>query len=180
MIHKQWTDQTGLLRAPFQVLVMPFRSIAESSFEFAALLRSDNNCWQGVAGGGKPGERPNDAALRETREELGIRQPELFFRLDTIGSIPRELFSRTHHWSKRIFVIPEYCYAVNCTDFKERISDEHKKIIWGDFNAIQQQLYWDSNKTALWELRERLKQGALEPLNSDLALTLKHDLSRWD
>jgi len=41
------------MRAPFQVLVIPYRSMA-SALEFAVLKRSGANDWQFVAGGGDP------------------------------------------------------------------------------------------------------------------------------
>ncbi len=58
-------------RAPFQILVLPYRKIAEA-FEFAVFSRSDYACWQGIAGGGEEGETPMEAAQREAREEAGI------------------------------------------------------------------------------------------------------------
>ena len=39
-------------RAPFQVLVLPYRKSAEA-FEFAVFHRSDDACRQGIAGGGE-------------------------------------------------------------------------------------------------------------------------------
>jgi 8-oxo-dGTP pyrophosphatase MutT (NUDIX family) len=58
-------------RAPFQILVVPFRRVGEQ-FEFAVLRRQDMDVWQAVAGGGESGESPQQAAVREAREELGL------------------------------------------------------------------------------------------------------------
>lgn len=36
-------------RAPLQILVLPFREVRKSEFEYAVLRRSDDGYWQGVA-----------------------------------------------------------------------------------------------------------------------------------
>ncbi len=59
------------MRAPFQVLVIPFRRTGTVP-EFAVLKRSDASYWQFVAGGGENDETPAQAATRETEEEIGI------------------------------------------------------------------------------------------------------------
>ena len=43
-------------RAPFQVLVFPYRKNFQNQFEFALLLRADEDFWQGIAGGGAAGQ----------------------------------------------------------------------------------------------------------------------------
>src|SRR5262249_22275578 len=59
-------------RAPFQVLVFPYRRRPDAELEVALFRRVDGGYWQGIAGGGHEGETPEDAARRETREEAGI------------------------------------------------------------------------------------------------------------
>ena len=54
------------MRAPFQILVIPFRRTA-AGLEFAVLRRSDADYWQFVAGGGEDDETPLQAARREAR-----------------------------------------------------------------------------------------------------------------
>lgn len=49
-------------RAPFQVLVFPYRKNLLDQFEFALLLRADEGFWQGIAGGGEDSETPLEAA----------------------------------------------------------------------------------------------------------------------
>jgi len=44
-----------------------------------------------------------------------------------------------------------------------RLSEEHDRLEWLDFEAAQQRLIYDSNKNALWELRERLESDSTEP-----------------
>ena len=56
-------------RAPFQVLVNPYRKRSNGHFEYALMQRADDGTWQGIAGGGEDGETPFEAAIRETYEE---------------------------------------------------------------------------------------------------------------
>ena len=58
-------------RAPFQVLVLPFRKTAKGLYEFAVFRRSDAGYWQAIAGGGEMGETSREAAIRESQEEAG-------------------------------------------------------------------------------------------------------------
>jgi dihydroneopterin triphosphate diphosphatase len=59
------------VRAPFQILAIPYR-IDTGSVIFAALRRSDDGNWQGVAGGGELGETSLQGAIRECQEEVGV------------------------------------------------------------------------------------------------------------
>jgi len=76
-----------MARAPFQVLVFPYRRRSESEFEYALLKRWDSGYWQAVAGGGEDNESILDAAKRETHEETGISQDSFFLQLDTVEPI---------------------------------------------------------------------------------------------
>ncbi|MGW3494418.1 NUDIX domain-containing protein [Streptomyces sp. NPDC001020] len=51
------------------------------------------NVWQVVAGGGEAGETPQQAAVREAREELGLDQPIPLYPLQTRASIPALFFA---------------------------------------------------------------------------------------
>jgi len=144
-----------LSRAPYQVLVMPFRRSA-GSWEFAALRRADDGSWQGVAGGGEGGEIPAEAALREVKEELGLAGLPQIVRLDSMASVPVACFAARHEWDPGLYVIPEHCFAVDCTDLPVTLSPGHSAITWAPFETVSALLRWDSNRTALWELRERL------------------------
>ena len=37
-----------------------------------------------------------------------------------------------------------------------KLSNEHKEYKWVEYNEAMEKLRYDSNKTALWELNERL------------------------
>lgn len=143
------------MRAPFQVLVLPFRR-RDDGFEFAALLRSDLGYWQGIAGGGEANESPEDAARREANEEAGIPPTLPYLRLQTTTSIPVRHFEERSTWPPGLFVIPEFSFGVDCKGIDMNISEEHARIFWGTFAEIDERLKWDSNRTALWELQERL------------------------
>src|SRR5262245_65988597 len=77
-----------MARAPFQVLVFPYRKISDDAYEYALLKRSDAGWWQAIAGGGENNEKPLEAAKREAYEETGIPADADFLLLDTIISIP--------------------------------------------------------------------------------------------
>lgn len=142
------------MRAPFQILAIPYR-IDGAGMTFAALRRADDGHWQGVAGGGEVGETPFQAAIRECTEEVGVGSPGRVLSLQTRGSVAVEHFAARADWPARIFVIPEYCFALNCTGEDVVLSREHTEFRWGTYESIKAILYWDSNKTALWEINQR-------------------------
>ncbi|ATF88927.1 NUDIX domain-containing protein [Burkholderia gladioli] len=142
------------MRAPFQVLAIPYR-IGNKGITFAALKRSDDGHWQGVAGGGEVGETPLQAAIRECREEVGLGSRNTVRRLKSQASIPVAHFTDREHWPADVFVIPEYCFGLDCTGKDLVLSREHVDVRWGTYRAINTLLRWDSNKTALWELNCR-------------------------
>ena len=145
-----------MARAPFQVLVFPYRLNAQNQNEFALLKRVDAGFWQGVAGGGEGAETPLDAARRETFEEIGIDVDE-FLRLDTVEYVPVTELKESLFWGENVFVIPQYCYGVRTLDREIRISHEHSEFGWFLFDEAYRLLKFDGNKTALWELHQRLK-----------------------
>ncbi|GGU43883.1 NUDIX hydrolase [Streptomyces violascens] len=142
-------------RAPFQVLVVPFRRVGEQ-VEFAVLRREDMDVWQAVAGGGEAGETPQQAAAREAREELGLDQPVSLYPLQTTASIPARFFADRDSWPAGTYVVPEHSFATDLTDIEIKISHEHIAVQWLDYQAAQKALRFDSNRTALGELHERL------------------------
>ena len=56
-----------------------------------------------------------------------------------------------------MFVIPEFCFAVDIGEFEIKLSEEHQRIEWLRYKAAHARLTWDSNRVALWELNERLR-----------------------
>jgi dATP pyrophosphohydrolase len=141
------------MRAPFQVLVIPYRRTG-SGYEFALLRRADLGWWHFVAGGGEDDETPLQAARRETREETGL-DGELM-PLDCRSSVPKEGFADANCWGEEVYVIPEHAFALDAGDREIVLSAEHRELRWLPYEEARAALRWDGNRTALWELRERL------------------------
>lgn len=118
--------------------------------------RSDRNVWQWIAGGGEIGERPEQAARRESFEEAGISAHARLIRLDSVASIPATHFADHHLWGPDVYVIPEYSFGVEVETEEVCLSGEHDECVWLDYETARGRLEWDSNKTALWELDSRL------------------------
>ena len=144
-------------RAPFQILVFPFRPTPDGDWEYAIFRRSDLGWWQGIAGGGEDNETPLEAARRECAEEAGIPPASRFIALDTTASIKATWFRDSHHWGDR-YVIPEHAFGVECQPgFEPALSDEHAECRWLPYEDAEPLLRFDSNRTALWELNLRLR-----------------------
>ncbi|MBC8072756.1 MAG: NUDIX pyrophosphatase [Deltaproteobacteria bacterium] len=143
-----------MARAPFNVLVIPFCR-SERGYRFAVLHRSDAEMWQFVAGGGEADETPAEAARREASEEAGIVDATRWTALESTASIPRSAFPGAP-WPDTLEVIPEHCFAVELELETLALSHEHDRHEWLDYAAAYARLTWDSNGTALAELRERL------------------------
>ena len=146
-------------RAPFQVLVFPFRRLAsadEHRVEFALFKRRSDGYWQPIAGGGEDEEFPLESARREADEEGGILPSKKFFMLDTVTRIPAYFFRDRSIWPQSVYVIPNYCFAVELDTDCLTLSVEHTEFLWCGFERAYRLLYWEDNRTALWELNERL------------------------
>ncbi len=150
-------------RAPFQILVLPFRVKHNGGYEYVIFNRADDRYWQGLAGGGEDGESPVEAAKREAYEEANIPLSAKYFMLKTTASIPVYHFAASHTWPKNQYVIPEYCFAVEYAGFEISLSHEHSEYKWVDYEIGQVLLHWENNKTALWELNQRLVNRDMIP-----------------
>lgn len=147
-----------MTRAPFQVLVIPYRFTAENALEYALFLRKSpryGEFWQPIAGGGEDDETPREAAKRETHEETGLPLSSNLITLDSHTTIPTSQIAGML-WGPAVLVIPEYAYGVFASDRQIKISDEHTAYRWVDYPSAQEMLRFDSNKNALWELDYRL------------------------
>lgn len=143
------------MRAPFQILAIPYR-INDDSILFCVMHRSDEDIWQFVAGGGEDNETPLESAKREIFEETGVNSKNIF-QLTSTAYVPADCILECHRkmWSEDTYVIPEYCFAFECSD-EISLSSEHTKYMWMSYNEAEKTLSWDSNKTALYELNCRL------------------------
>ena len=143
------------MRAPYQVLVIPYKFV-HNAIEYCVFHRADLDQWQFIAGGGEDDETPLESAKRETFEEGGVIANN-WIELKSLSYIPATVISKNCrlHWSKDIYVIPEYTFAFECED-EIKLSHEHTECVWLTYDEAVEKLKWDSNKTALYELDRRL------------------------
>jgi dihydroneopterin triphosphate diphosphatase len=146
-----------MARAPFQVLIYPYRKTNDGRFEYALLKRVDDGLWQAITGGGEDQETPLEAARRETEEETGIPSTSPIFQLDSIESVPVIEFRNSTIWGEDVYVIPQHCFGVDAGNAQIMISREHTEFRWVSFDEAHQLLNFTGDMTALWELDKRLR-----------------------
>lgn len=146
-------------RAPYNSLTIPYRW-RNGVLEFAVFYRRGSSMCQFIAGGGEDDETPFDAAQREAREEASIEVSEAdWIKLDAKASIPRTAFPAAP-WPEEVHVITEHSFAVLATGLAIRLSHEHERYQWLQYDQADRALIWDSNRVALFELNRRLMQSA--------------------
>lgn len=146
-----------MTRAPFNVLVFPYRPAGEHAFEYALLRRADSGYWHTVAGGGEDSETPLEAARRETYEETGIPTDSVFLQLDTVMPVPVTAYQGCHHWGEDVYVIPQYCFGVLAGSARLLLSREHIEYRWMAYPQAHRLVKYGGSKIALWELDRRLR-----------------------
>ena len=158
-----------MARAPFQVLIIPFIQIENEIF-FSIFQRQESSggFWQWISGGGEDDESPELAAIRELTEEANITNEFSLFKLDSICTIQKDIYKGYENWAKDLFVVPEYAFAVEVKNKDITISDEHQNQNWITYHEAIKILRWDSNKTALWELIQRVEKDSLNKAKVDL------------
>lgn len=144
------------MRAPFQVLVIPYKWIGSSPL-FCLFRRSDGKQWQFIAGGGEDDETPLEAAMREAAEESSVRS-NTWKALKSLSYVPSSVIQEQFRkgWPANTCVIPEYAFAFECSE-DVCLSREHTEYQWLSYEEAVIRLEWDSNRTALYELNCRLK-----------------------
>ena len=145
-------------RAPFQVLVLPYRRNNDGQLEYAVFKRLIGEYWQFIAGGGQDDETPIQAARRETFEETGIIPDLEFISLDTSNTIPVVDVTGEFTWGESVLVIPEYAFGIEFNQTAIKLSKEHTEFRWVKYQEGISLLKWDSNRNALWELNVRLNR----------------------
>lgn len=145
------------MRAPYQVLVLPFVREGEKYY-YAIFKRKDLNMWQFIAGGVEGDEKPIEAAKREAYEEAFIDRGSRYIRLASICAIPAANICGLK-WGEKIIMIPEFAFGVELSSRKLKISGAHTRCLWLSCEDAIKKLKYDSNKSALWELDYRLKNG---------------------
>ncbi|MFC5830585.1 NUDIX hydrolase [Nonomuraea insulae] len=143
------------MRQPYNVVVFIFRA-----GEYAVLQRADDGCWQGVSGGVEEGEDLVAAARRESAEEAGLAGP--LYKLDMVSGVEKECFAAAAHWPEDLYIVSKHYFAMDATGQGEIVlSDEHRAVRWLAYEAAYDTLRYDDDKTALWELDQRLRHQAL-------------------
>lgn len=110
---------------------------------------------------GENQEIPIETVIREIKEETSLNvKKEKIKQLDSKTTIPVLNITGEYTWGTNVYVVPEYSFAVEIKDEYGDIhlSSEHKEYKWVEYDEALKKLKYDSNKTALWELNERLKK----------------------
>ncbi len=151
-----------MARAKYQVLILPYHREVESVL-YCVFRRSDMDIFQFISGGGEDEDGSALAsAKREAFEEAGISESCRFFPLETLCSIPADCFPKARAvWGESCLVIPEYSFAVELENTELFISNEHTEYRWVDYETARKLLRYDSNKTALFELENKIRLGMI-------------------
>ncbi len=143
------------MRKPKNVLVFLYRY--NSDLEYCLFYRKKEKFWQGISGGVEDLETLEDTVKREVYEETGIKVNRII-KLDTISSIPGINVNKMFNYVNNIYVVYEYAFGVLIFDEEIQLSEEHEKYKWVSYDEAIELLKYDSNKTALFELNERMKK----------------------
>ena len=143
------------MRKPKQVLVFLYRKNRNNLYEYCIFYRKKLQFWQGLSGGVEDDETLIETVKREVFEETGIKVNNIY-QLSSISSIPVVDVTGEFSWGKDVYVVAEYSFGVFIDDYSFKLSDEHKEYGWFLFDEAYDKLKFDSNKTALWELDQRL------------------------
>ena len=161
------------MRNPKQVLIFLYRINKE--IEYCIFYRKKEKFYQGLSGGVEDNEELIDTVKREVYEETKIKVNNIL-KLDTISSIPGINVNKEFNYKNNIYIVYEYAFGIKINNEKIKLSDEHEKYIWVNFNEAINLLKYDSNKTALFELNERLIHN--EVINNWTSSGIGYDLAK--
>lgn len=143
------------MRKPKQVLVFLYRKNEDENYEYCIFYRDKLKFWQGISGGVEDNESLIETVKREVFEETGIIVDDIY-QLSSISSLPVVDVMGEFFWGNDVYVVPEYSFGVSLENYDIHLSSEHKEYKWCLFEEAYEKLKFDSNKTALWELNQRL------------------------
>lgn len=150
------------MRLPKQVLIIPYR-IKDKNVQFCIFKRKDLEFWQWISGGVEDfDENLYAAAKREIFEETGVDSNIELTQLECITKIPVVNIVKEFRWGNDIFYADEYSFSVKFDNIDIVLSDEHSLYSWMSFEEAKKLLKYDSNKSALWELNEKIKRGIIK------------------
>lgn len=142
------------MRRPKQVLVFLYKKV-KNEYLYCIFLRTGGE-WQGVSGGVEDDESLVDTAKREVFEETGNVVSDII-ELSSVTSIPVVDVVGDFRFGNDVYVVTEYSFGTYC-DGDIKLSSEHNEYKWLSYDEAIKYLKYDSNKTALWELNERLSK----------------------
>jgi len=146
------------MRLPKQVLIIPYR-IRENKVEYCIFRRKDMKVWQWIAGGVEDFDKDIlSAAKREVYEETGVSKNIEIAELECTTKIPVVNIVKEFKWGDNVFYAEEYSFAMNIMDNLIKLSDEHSEYKWTSYEEARELLKYDSNKSALWELNEKIRR----------------------
>lgn len=151
-----------MARQPRQVHIFLYRQ-RDGRYEYAIFQRSDMTCcWQGVCGGAEGSETLEEAARRELMEEAGITDPLPLYRQENLNYLQADIFDEDTRaiWGKEVVVVPQYCFAMPY-DGEITLSEEHLTVQWLPYQEAYELVYFTEQKTALYELNEKLLRGLM-------------------
>lgn len=152
------------MRLPKQVLIIPYR-IINNQVEYGIFKRKDIPIWQWISGGLEDSDKDILAAVkRELYEEtyISIDDDKEIIELEGFTKIPVINIVKDFIWGDNVFYSEEYAFAINLEDKEIKISDEHSEYKWISYEESKELLRYDSNKSALWELNEKIKRGIIK------------------
>jgi type II secretory ATPase GspE/PulE/Tfp pilus assembly ATPase PilB-like protein/8-oxo-dGTP pyrophosphatase MutT (NUDIX family) len=132
-----------------------------------ALQRAlDTRCpsaWESVHGHLEPGEEPEDAALREVREETGLDVARLY----NVTVQPFYL-----HATHTVMVAVVFAAFVD-EPGTVSLGNEHQRSEWLDVDSALQRFHWPRERAALAEIRDLLSSGDAGPVEDVLRVPLE-------
>ena len=135
---------------PFEVLVLPY-ALDEFPQMTYAVLRSrdgDEHGWHGLAGFGRHGEEPIEAARRHAWQHAGVPEDAAFLALQVAVPTPAAPSDDDRQ-------VQEYAFAALVDPAELRVPDEHE-LCWVAYDVAHRLLQRDPERSALWELRRRI------------------------
>lgn len=78
--------------------------------------------------------------------------------MDAVATVPADIFCEEYrkNWGEDCYVIPEYAFAFELGNNKIEISEEHLEYKFATYEEARKLLKYDSNRTAMTELRARI------------------------